>query len=454
MVLSVRASLLLLLSLVILLAGCGGGGGATSVVSTRTFVGELAVTETRADGPRFAVQLDLSLNWEQVTGSIRVTSLDASKEVWTGSVTGTKDAENVTLQFVKPGFGNLTIRAIDGGDTLNGTFDRSVNATTQAGTVLLRKMSNVTIDAQGVWKGTVLAPGDTTADPATLNVNAQNGSLASGSLTSEGLTIPVGFFAVVGTTGYDLPNGLGSVVSTLSAQGATYRMVATIKVVANAGGVPAGTYQVDLIRQVAKPTAQMAGIWVGTSTPTGGNPQTLQLQFAQTGTSVSGIALLHNGTAFVTGPFTGTVDEDKVEVAVDYPASGLSRVTYRGTVTAGVAYTGTYPGGSFALAKTPAQVLDLRGAWAGTATTVSAPPITVGLSMNITEQVGAIASGTLTLNVPNNPSGPIYLSAVAGNFKGSTPAFSYDLTISATRITGTITDTATLTPFNVTLNKS
>jgi len=449
--------LLVLAAAMLLLAGCGGStsssGGGDGPTSD-TYIGDLTTSASGDVAPHYKLQLDLTQDGDALSGTAIIFDTAAPDDIRSVPFTGTSGAGVVDARFTAGTFGEFTLDLTRTGDRLVGTFRRVSGELDQDGSTSLVRASAKTIAAIGVWSGTALVPGAGAADAATMNVSTQSNAIASGFVSTRGLTIPFGFLAVEGTTTYSVPGGLGSITTTIVAAGDSFHLTGNLKINENAKGIPAGTYRLDLTKQSSVATAQMPGIWVGGMTPAGGSQQTLQFQFDQTGTVVSGAAFLYTGSLITTGTITGIVTGDKVSLSVQYANPTVGTVTYTGDVTAGNAYTGSFAGvsnGAFTMVKTTAQILNLKGNWTGKAVAGST---TVDVTLNLDNQVGAMASGTLTLKLPTNPSGQIVIYAVAGVQTGGNATFTYSLTVSATKITGTVKILSTNTTFDVTVNKA
>lgn len=196
---------------------------------------------------------------------------------------------------------------------------------------------------------------------------------------------------------------------------------------------------------------KMAGIWLGAA-QLGGDPQALHLGFDQDGPQLTGSAILQTSDdTIVEGTLVGSVDGNRVRATADFGGSVGTRV-FDGRITLGRLYIGSVSGGSFQVAKTTQQILDLRGSWHGTA---SSEGVTGDLEMVIDQQAGAIARGTMLLDLPagTDPAGPVVLLGMSGRQSGETDEFEVDLDVSQNRITGTVVAKDTGTEFDIVLNR-
>lgn len=426
-----------------LLAGCGGGGSSNGgAATTETYIGDFT------SAVDYRAQLTLRREGSSVSGTGYL--LDSANRLDSATVAGTADGTQISLTVTGKRLGAFALSVTESGTSLDGTFAYGSGASRQSGSVSLANLTSKSVAALGVWSGTLLTPGETTPDAATLNVGGQSGEIASGFLSTKGLTLPLAFYAVEGTATTDVP-GLGTITGTLAPTDQGEALAATLTVGANTLNVPAGVYRLDLTRQSSTPTVQMPGIWVGAYTPSGGgSSEPLQFQFDQTGTTVSGTALLYTGSALATGTISGTANGNDVVLSVAFGASSVGTIAFSGPVTAGAAYSGSATGGTFATVKTTQPILDLEGAWKGAAT---AGPLSVPVTMNLTSETGAMASGTMTIQTVGNPTSDVVIYAVPGNYTGATKDFAYKLTVSDTKIAGTVKVLSIETTFDVSMTR-
>lgn len=188
------------------------------------------------------------------------------------------------------------------------------------------------------------------------------------------------------------------------------------------------------------PAPGLSGVWTGTLGRVAGD--TIEIEFHQDGTNVTGTGRLTSGNQPFTGTLTGTLDANNhLTVTTTFNGQNFS---YTGDLN-GTTLTGTYDlgaeHGNLSLAKSPVTTANVAGAWTGSYTSTAGGG-TGALSVNFTQNGNALTGNGSAVVAGQTVNGTV-TGTIIGNkitygvASGGGAQFSYTATVNGTQMSGT-----------------